>query len=94
MALCLICSVFLLQLGSIEEDNLGDISRSLGAIYLALVAIPYQSRQKSAMVKMGMGQKNGIKGLRIERKRLPVSCLVFPLLIHAAVYKDTAILAL
>jgi hypothetical protein len=60
MALCLICSVFLLQLGSIEEDNLGDISRRLGTIYLALVTIPYQSRQKSAMVKMGMGQENGI----------------------------------
>jgi hypothetical protein len=60
MALCLICSVFFLQLGGIEEDNLGDISRRLGTIYLALVTIPYQSRQKSAMVKMGMGQKNGI----------------------------------
>jgi hypothetical protein len=44
----------------IKKDNLGYLSRRLGAIYLALVAIPYELRQKSAMVKMGMSQKNSI----------------------------------
>jgi len=52
--------VFYLQLCGIKEDNLGYLSRRLSAVYLALVSIPYQLRQKSTMVEMGMGQKDGI----------------------------------
>jgi hypothetical protein len=42
MASCFECSVFVLQMCAIEKDNLGYLSRRLGAVYLALVTVTYQ----------------------------------------------------
>jgi hypothetical protein len=66
VAFCFKYSVFFLQMCGIKKDNLGYLSRRLGAIYLALIAIPYEPRQKSAMIKMGMSQENSIEGLGVK----------------------------
>jgi hypothetical protein len=94
VALLLKYGVFYLKLCSIEKDDLGYFSRRLRAVDLALVTVPHQLRQKSTVVKVGMGQKHGIEGLRGKRKWLPVSSLILPLLVHAAIYKHTGILVL
>jgi hypothetical protein len=82
-----ILSVLFLYLGWIQKNNPGELGGSGVTIYPAFETFFNKFRQQTTMVKMGVGQKDGVDTVGRYGKRGPVSFYEVAFLIKAAVYK-------
>src|SRR5512139_3220208 len=81
--------ILLLQEGTIDQDQLGDVYRSRGRVNRAAKAVADQPWQVAAMVEVPVGEDDGIDRICRHGKRLPIEQpQFFPALEEAAIDED------
>ena len=80
--------VFFVDLGAVEQDDLHDVHCCLGGVDGTVESLLDESWEESAVVKVCMGEHDGINFPGIDLERFPVSVLQAAFLVESAVDED------